>query len=168
MNKTFEQRLNRYNLNDAQKEKYASINAQIRNARTKTEDELKKFAEKVSFAGFVKGMKKLALTDKEIRKGNAALCLVPVGMTEDLLNVRNLSAASPAPQMQSLGMITVYEPAAADEEPRLTALDVVAQIPAEFADKVSAFCLRLEDKFAVNGYNLWAQAYEYNVELFAK
>ena len=168
MEKNYEQRLNRFSLNDAQKEKYVGIHTQIQSARTKAKEDLKKFAEHVSFAGFVKGMKKLTLIDKEIRKGNAALCLVPVASTANLMNVRDLAAARLAPQMQSLGMITVYEPADADEEPCLTTLDVLAQIPAEIADKVSAFCLRLEEKFALNGYNLLAQAYEYQVELFAK
>lgn len=168
MEKKFEKRLNRYNLTDAQREKYVGINKRMQSARAKAKDELKKFAERVSFAGFVKGMHKLILTDKEIRKGNTSLCLVPVGWTENLLNVRSLADARLAPQMQSLGVITVYEPADVDEKPHLTMLDVVAQIPSEFADKVSAFCLRLEDKFALNGYNLLAQAYEYKVELFAK
>jgi len=164
----FEKRLNRYNLTDAQREKYVGINKRMQSARAKAKDELKKFAERVSFAGFVKGMQKLILTDKEIKKGKVALCLVPVSATDDLLKVKNLAAACPAPQLHSLGIITVYEPAAVNEDPHLTALDVVAQIPAEFADRVSAFCLRLEDKFALNGYNLIAHAYEYKVELFAK
>ena len=164
----FEARLNRFNLTEAQREKYLNINARTQTARAKAREGLKDLAEKVSFAGFVKGMKKLAFTDREIRCGNTALCLVPVGVSDDLLKVCNLSAASPAPQLHSIGVITVYEPAAADEEPHLTALDVLSQIPAEFADKVSAFCLHLEEKFALNGYNLLAQAYEYHVELFSR
>lgn len=168
MEQNFEKRLNRYNLTEAQREKYAGIYNRMQAARTQTKTDLKKLAERISFAGFVKGKKKLALTDKEIRTGKGALCLVPVETSTNLLNVCSLVDARPAPQLRSLGLITVYEPAAVDEEPHLTALDVLAQIPTEFADKVSAFCLRLEDKFALNGYNLVAQAYEYKVELFEK
>ena len=168
MEKNYEQRLNRYHLTEAQKEKYAGIYNRMHAARTQAKEDLNKMAQRISFAGFVKGKKKLALTDNEIRKGNAALCLVPVEVSTNLMNVRSLADARPAPQLRSLGLITVYEPAAVDEKPHLSALDVLAQIPAEFADQVSAFCLRLEDKFELNGYNLVAQAYEYKVELFAQ
>lgn len=163
-----ENRLNRFNLTEAQKEKYAAVYKQMQSASAKPKADLRKLAKRISFAGFVKGMKKLILTDKEIRKGNTSLCLVPVGWTENLMNIRSLTDACPAAQMQSLGVITVYEPADVDAKPYLTVFDVLAQIPAEFADRVSAFCLRLEDKFELNGYNLVLQAYEYNVELFAK
>ncbi|MBR1756786.1 MAG: hypothetical protein IJ738_05750 [Alphaproteobacteria bacterium] len=168
MNKTLEQRLDRFDLTAAQRDKYTNVFNRIQEARAKTTEELQELSEKIAFAGFVKGANRLILTDREIHKGKAVLCLLLAEPSADLMHFGNLKNARPAPQMRSLGTIVVYKHAYADEEPHLTRNDVLAQIPAELADKVSAFCLRLEDHFALNGYNLIAQAYEYNVELFAK
>lgn len=166
MNKNYEERLNRFHLSDEQRKKYIGINEQIQCACVKTPDELEKLGEHIAFAGFVKDGR-LIVCDEEIRKG-ASLCLLPVATSADLLNLKDLKAARPAPPLVSLGVIKVYKHAYADEEPHLTRGDVLAQIPAELSGAVVAFCLHLEKKFSINGYNLLAQAYEYKVELFKK
>ena len=163
----FEKRLERFDLSAEQKKNCVRVYNLMQQACVKTPSELQSLADHISFAGYVKDGK-LILADKEIRRSKASLYLLPVEVWEDLLKFNDLSAARLAPQMRSLGTIIVYKHAYADEEPHLTGHDVLAQIPAELADKVSAFCLRLEDRFALNGYNLITQSYEYHVELFEK
>ncbi len=168
MNNNFEQRLNRFNLSDTQKEKYTRVYQLMQEAASKTGEELQILAEHIAFAGLVKGNKKLILSAKKADRKKLSLYLLPVAVSEDLLKFNDLSDARLAPQMRSLGIITVYKRAYADEEPHLTRRDVLAQIPMELADRVSAFCLHLEEDFVLSGYNLIVQAYEYHIELFAK
>ena len=168
MNKTnFKSRLERYKLTESQQKKCLNVYDRIAAARAVAVDELEQLRSKIHFAGFFDNNQKLRLSDREIRRKNATIGFVSCSDTQNLLELKHKNVASPAPTMKPVGTITVYEPAEPDEKPHLTIPDVLAQIPQNLSETARAFCLRLEDKFLINGYNLLTRTYEYNVELYA-
>lgn len=167
----FMERLCRFSVSESVIFKYHEICEQMAKAESLPDKEIKKRVSKIAFVGYVAQGVKLVKEDSEIseliRRGNDKLCEIPVLPTTNLVNLRVIRRLLPADDLKQIGISRVYLAPAESGIPYITVEDVVAQLSPNVTKRAKAFALRLKDDFVETGYLHMAQAYEFQIELFA-
>lgn len=172
MNKAeFMERLDRFDVSSCVTVKYHEIYEKMARAAELDEAEVKDRAARILFAGHIARGVKMAASNGEIemlqRCGTDDLRRIPVLPDINLVNLKTVRCSKPVGNLKQIGIAQIYTEPAEDGTPRLTIADVVAQLSSEQAMKAKAFALRLKDDFVETGYLHLAQAYEFQIELFA-
>lgn len=162
--KTFENRLNRFNISEEMKAKYLKVFDQMAAAQTISEEKVQWRIRNIGFAGYTTSSGRLLYRQKEIERFKAKFGLLSIDTGKNLLR-GNALAVSPADNLQRKGKFKVYVQGDVFS-PELYLRDILAQIPDERLEGVTAISLKLADLFPEYGYNLLADAYEYKIELF--
>ncbi len=172
MNKAkFMERLDRFNVPVCVTVKYAQIYEKMEKAKALNSEEIKDRVAGIFFAGHIARGVKMAASNGEIemlqRCGTDDLRRIPVLPDINLVNLKTVRCSKPVGNLKQIGIAQIYTEPAEDGTPRLTIADVVAQLSSEQAMKAKAFALRLKDDFVETGYLHLAQAYEFQIEVFA-
>ena len=163
--KAFENRLNRFAISGGMKEKYLRVFDQMVAARKMSDEEVQNRMHTISFAGHVTAKGRLLYRKCDIARSKADFRVLSITTDENLLRDVVVLATRSADDLQLKGKFKVYVQGDVFT-PKLYLRDILAQIPAERLEGVTAISLKLDDMFPEYGYNLLADAYEYKIELF--
>ena len=163
--RVFEHRLNRFAVSEEMKEKYLQVFDQMVAAQNISDAEVQNRIRRIKFAGYVTATGRLLYCQKEIDRCKAQFRLIDVDDTKNLLSGMNALVTRPADHLQRIGKFRVYVQGDIFT-PQLYLRDILAQIPAERLNGVTAISLKLDDMFPAYGYNILADAYEYRIGLF--
>lgn len=163
--RNFENRLNRFAISEEMREKYLGVYDRMVAAQEIKEEELQKRLCNIGFAGYVTKSGRLLYRHKEIERYKAQFCLLKINTDKNLLRGMDALATWPADHLQPKGKFRVYVRGDIFT-PELYLRDILAQIPADRLNGVTAISLVLDDTFSEYGYNLLADAYEYKIKLF--
>ncbi|MBQ8480987.1 MAG: hypothetical protein IJ532_00435 [Alphaproteobacteria bacterium] len=165
------ERLDRFRVPVCVTVKYNQIYEKMAQAAALGKEEIKDRAARFIFVGYVARGVQLIASDGEIemmkRRGSDDLRSIPVLPESNLVNLKTVRRSRPVGNLKQIGITQIYVEPAEDGTPHLTIADVVAQLSPVEAARAKAFALRLKDDFVETGYLHLAQAYEFQIELFA-
>ena len=172
MNKAkFMERLTRFDVSSCVTVKYHEIYEKMARAAELDEAEVKDRAARIFFAGYIARGVQLIKSDSKIEtmkcRGSDDLRRIPVLPEANLVNLHTVRRSRPLRDLKQIAIIQVYTEPAEDGTPHLTIADVVSQLSPVEAVKAKAFAFRLKDDFVETGYLHLAQAYEFQIEVFA-
>jgi len=172
MNKAyFMERLCRFNIPMCTTVKYHDIYERMARAAALNEAEINDRVARIAFAGYIARGTQLIASDSDIEVGlnrcNLKLCRIPVLPNTNLVNLHTIRHYRQADDLKQIAIEHIYVEPAEDGTPHLTIADVAAQLSQVDAERAKAFALRLKDDFVETGYLHLAQAYEFQIELFA-
>lgn len=172
MNKAkFMERLCRFNVPTCVTAKYHEIYERMANAAELSASQIKDRVARLAFAGYIARGTQLITSDSDVEVGlnrcKLQLCKIPVLPDANLVNMHTVRHSRPANDLQQIAIVHIYVEPAEDGTPCLTIADVAAQLSQVDAARAKAFALRLKDDFVETGYLHLAQAYEFQIELFA-
>lgn len=172
MNKAnFMERLCRFNVPMCVTVKYHEIYERMANAAELDASQIKERVARLAFAGYIARGTQLVNSDSDVEAGlnrsKLRLCKIPVLPNTNLVNIRTVRRWQPADDLKQIAITHIYVEPAEDGTPCLTIADVAAQLSQIDTARAKAFALRLKDDFVETGYLHLAQAYEFQIELFA-